>query len=330
MIPCIFHYSFKHVLRHITSDKKSTIQFLQKNKVLASAVTCPGPFFKGRRHGGCNQPMVLKETNDSKDVFVWRCRKKHTVVDDGKKFCVKDVKVSVRYNSWLTDCNLGLDLVVELVYLWSQGFSNSEIEHELSLSNKTVIEWTTFIRDCCSCVIMDSSKQIGGNGVEVEIDESKFGKRKYHRGHRVEGQWVFGGREKYDKSKIFMVPVANRKQDTLIKLIKRWIKPGSIIHSDCWKAYSKLSKLGYTHITVNHSKEFVNRETAACTNAIESDWRHAKVHMPKYGTHHGQHAGYLAEFMWRRRYHDEDKFMQLLSDINTTFIKKYFNKLPAK
>ena len=53
---------------------------------------------------------------------------------------------------------------------------------------------------------MDASEQIGGNGIEVEIDESKFGKQKYHRGHKVEGQWVFGGREKYNKHRIFMIP----------------------------------------------------------------------------------------------------------------------------
>ncbi|CAG8848563.1 18529_t:CDS:2, partial [Racocetra persica] len=29
----------------------------------------------------------------------------------------------------------------------------------------------------------------------VEIDKSKFGKRKYNKGKRVEGQWVFGGVE---------------------------------------------------------------------------------------------------------------------------------------
>lgn len=34
---------------------------------------------------------------------------------------------------------------------------------------------------------------VGGFGQVVKIDESKFGRRKYHRGHRVEGQWVFGG-----------------------------------------------------------------------------------------------------------------------------------------
>ena len=303
---------------------------MQKHQILRSSMTCPGPFFKGKRHGGCGKPMCFKETNDSRDIYVWRCRKKHTLFDGEKKIILKDVKVSIRHQSWLTDTKLGLDIVLEFIYLWSQGFSNSEIEHELQLSNKTVCEWSTFIRDCCSCIVMDYSEPIGGNGIEVEIDESKFGKRKYHRGHRVEGQWVFGGREKYDKGKIFMVPVANRKKATLLALIKKWIKPGTIIHSDCWKAYSQLNKLGYTHVTVNHSKQFVDRTTAACTNSIESDWRHAKVHMPKYGTHLGQHAGYLAEFMWRRRNHDKDKFMELINDINTTYNLKYINETPTK
>ena len=178
--------------------------------------------------------------------------------------------------------------------------------HELKVSKKTIIEWCHFLRECCTSIVLDYSTPIGGPGVEVEIDESKFGKRKYHKGHKVEGQWVFGGREKKYKSKIFMVPVCNRKKETLLALIKKWILPGSIIHSDCWKAYSCLSKYGYTHLTVNHSKEFVNPETGACTNSIESDWRHAKLHMLKYGAHIGDHSWYLAEFMWRRKYHNCD------------------------
>ena len=191
---------------------------------------------------------------------MWRCRKVHTVVKQNKTYKCKDVKLSIRHNSWLIDSKLKLEIILEFMYLWSQAFSIKEIMHELRLTNKTVIEWSTFLRECCVSTIIDASEAIGGNGVEVEIDESKFGKRKYHRGHRVEGQWVFGGQEKYDKSKLFMIPVANRKVATLEKLIKKWIKPGSTIHSDCWKAYSKLSQIGYTHVTVNHSKEFMNLE----------------------------------------------------------------------
>ena len=65
---------------------------------------------------------------------------------------------------------------------------------------------------------MEKSSSIGGNGIEVEIDESKFGKRKYHQGHRVEGQWVFGGQEKYNKKQFSMIPVPNRKESTLIPI----------------------------------------------------------------------------------------------------------------
>ena len=59
--------------------------------------------------------------------------------------------------------------------------------------------------------------------------------------------------------------------------------------------------MGYKHVTVNHSKEFINPKNDACTNRIESDWRHAKVPMPRYGVHKGLHLGYLAEFMWMKK-----------------------------
>lgn len=39
----------------------------------------------------------------------------------------------------------------------------------------------------------DSSNQIHGPGLQVEIDESKFGKTKYNRGRNIKGQWDFGG-----------------------------------------------------------------------------------------------------------------------------------------
>jgi len=77
---------------------------------------------------------------------------------------------------------------------------------------------------------------VGGHGHTVEIDESKFGRRKHHRGHRVEGQWVFGVYERETRN-CFMVPVENRTVDTLLKIIKDWVKPGTTIISDCWKVF---------------------------------------------------------------------------------------------
>ena len=138
---------------------------------------------------------------------MWRCRKVHKYSTGESTRVCKDVKLSIRHQSWLVDTKITLETVVELTYLWSQGFTLNEILHELKLSKRTAIEWSAFFRETCFTTMMEYSEPIGGDGIEVEIDESKFGKRKYHKGHRVEGQWVFGGREKKDKSKIFMVPV---------------------------------------------------------------------------------------------------------------------------
>ena len=59
----------------------------------------------------------------------------------------------------------------------------------------------------------------------------------------------------------------------------------------------------YQHLTVNHSLNFVDPTTGACTNHIESVWQKAKQkHKQRYGTHRELLHTYLAEFMWRQRF----------------------------
>ena len=77
-------------------------------------------------------------------------------------------------------------------------------------------------------VATEEEHKIGGEGVEVQIDESKFGKRKVAgngRGHRIEGAWVFGGVEKggnvYGNNKYFCVVVPDRRAETLLPIINK-------------------------------------------------------------------------------------------------------------
>ena len=49
-------------------------------------------------------------------------------------------------------------------------------------------------------------RSFGRRGVIVEIDEAKFGKRKYNRGRIVTDAWVFGGIER-GTGNSFMVSV---------------------------------------------------------------------------------------------------------------------------
>jgi hypothetical protein len=76
------------------------------------------------------------------------------------------------------------------------------------------------------------SEKIGGRNKTVEIDERKFGQRRYHRDHPVKGKRVFGGVER-ESGKAFLFPVPDRTADTLIGVIRAWIEPGTIIISDC-------------------------------------------------------------------------------------------------
>jgi len=67
------------------------------------------------------------------------------------------------------------------------------------------------------------SEKLGGPNKTVEIDESKFGRRKYQRGHPVKGQWVFGGVER-ESGRTFLAPVPDRTADTLVAIIRDWIE----------------------------------------------------------------------------------------------------------
>ena len=87
-------------------------------------------------------------------------------------------------------------------------------------SEYTLVDWYNFIREICVEIIQRDSEQIGGDRKEVEIDESNFGKKKYHRGKRLDGVWVFGGIERQSKKCFFQI-VEDRSAQTLIPIIKK-------------------------------------------------------------------------------------------------------------
>ena len=100
----------------------------------------------------------------------------------------------------LLPCALRLDLSsTDRGFLTYEIFHNvpaKRILHEYGHGSHTVTDWRQFVREAMAVYLQDNSQKIGGPDKIVEIDESKFGKRKYLRGHRVQGQWIFGGVER--------------------------------------------------------------------------------------------------------------------------------------
>ena len=140
----------------------------------------------------------------------------------------------------------------------------------------------------------------------------------------MDGVWVFGGIERETK-KCFFKCVADRTANTLVSIIKENILPGTTIYSDCWKAYSPLNSEGFSHLTVNHSVNFVDPETGTHTNTIESTWRALKKSLPKNGTTKDLYDTYFAQYCVRKQFliDREDPFLEFLQLIKQVCNPKF-------
>ncbi|VDL81734.1 unnamed protein product [Nippostrongylus brasiliensis] len=83
-------------------------------------------------------------------------------------------------------------------------------------------------------------------------------------------------------------------------MITKYIRPGTIIVSDSWRAYSNIAILpqGYTDLTVNHQVNLVDPSSGAHTQNIECHWQKFKaMNKRKYGINNRRYADYLSEFL---------------------------------
>ena len=210
-----------------------------------------------------------------------------------------------------------------LIYGWVHQLPLSFIMTSTGIQHRqTIADWTNFCRDVCrDTVVRSRIMVIGGPGVIVEIDESKFGKRKYNRGRRVEGKWVVGGIEsKGHGDGMFFVTVNRRNRKTLHKVIKEHVRPGTIIRTDMWRGYLGLEDIpgkNYRHETVNHSEAFVTA-AGVHTQRIESMWRVLKrLALPRTGARPHFYFSYFMEYMARRHFFSgKYAFKQFLYMIN--------------
>lgn len=115
---------------------------------------------------------------------------------------------------------------------------------------------------------------------EVELDESYFGgTRKGKRGRGAGGKTaVFGLLKRNDK--VYTVVVHDTKTSTLMPVIKRKIKPDSVVYTDSYRSYNALYVSDFKHFRVNHSTEFA--QGLNHINGIENFWNQAKRVLRKY------------------------------------------------
>lgn len=181
------------------------LQWLARRKLVKNSAACRQ----------CNGGMSFVRRAVLTDGYQWKCR-------------ICRTEISVRTGSFFSGSHLTLLQLLIIVYGWARNWQQDTTALEAELgpgSTHTIVDWFNFCRDICEQHLENFPKEIGGLNEDltakvVEIDESKFFHRKYHRGQWREGHWVFGGIER-GSGKCFLVEVPDRRAQTLGPLIER-------------------------------------------------------------------------------------------------------------
>ena len=136
--------------------------------------------------------------------------------------------------------------MLAFTHMWSRGYKLINIGHELGIGHSACVDWASFCREICLQAYIEHPEQLGGPGKTVEIDESRLGRRKFYRGHHVDGCWVFGGIER-ESGRVFMEVVEKRyfclslvsiifqfkRRCNICPFDKKWMAPKTTVISDC-------------------------------------------------------------------------------------------------
>lgn len=137
-------------------------------------------------------------------------------------------------------------------------------------------------------------------------------------------KWVFGmlgvQQQRSKRAKPVLRLVERRRRQDLVPLIAHHVRIGSHIISDEWRAYRSLPALGYNHMTVNHSRWYVDPQTGAHTQHIERAWRSIKEQV--WRQRGNQTESLLSDHLcliewteWLGRKHKDGPLGRLLHDI---------------
>jgi transposase-like protein len=180
------------------------------------------------------------------------------------------------------------------LYFMGMNISNEQISKELDLNHDDTQKMTSQLRE--GIVVRKPAVTLSG---EVECDEAyvvaghkghpeavkkkgRTGRRRRLKGERGRGTLakekppIFGMIQRTGEVMIRML--ADVKQATIGPLIKATIAPGTVVYTDEYDIYARLSEWGYTHHTVCHAAgEFARDEDGdgfceVHVNTVEGFW----------------------------------------------------------
>lgn len=278
-------------------DEEAAVEYcVEKGLIKAFHVCC-----------GTEVPYVFRKTKKTTG-FYFRCKKNE---------CRKEL--SIRKNTFFENTHLSIGQIMGLIFYFVHNETKiKNIKRKLNIkTDETIVDWLSYCREVCWFYFDRHPQLLGGPNKIVEVDEAVLVRRKYERGRGVLSQWCFAMRDVETKNCVIIV-VPNRKKETIIPLIQKHIFIGSMIYTDGAKIYDCLTSLGYGHRKCNHSiGEFVNHETGATVNHVESLWQRVKNESKnRFGTHRTTLQSHILHFMWREKFgNDFETFLDHIRNL---------------
>lgn len=210
-------------------NREELLEFLKSHNVIKRLVT----------YSSCGKPATF----DNRQLK-WRCQEKRKVKKEHKIQIIScSFSITIRKDMQFQNANISIEAACMFIgYFVTFSPPRQEfLKTELKMSSRNIVDWSNFIREAILSWCFKNSKQIGEPNCIVEIDEAKFGKRKYYRGHIIDRHgFSVDSREIRKIYSLFL-----SRTDQLKHAIKTNVLPGTTIISDCWKAYNCLDTEGF-------------------------------------------------------------------------------------
>ena len=197
------------------------------------------------------------------------------------KGCKKQFTVKVR--TIFEDSALGLDKWMTAVWMivnCKNGVSSHELGRTLGITQKSAWFMLQRIREALKERTFGRGKLGGGEGSELEVDETFVGgriqnmhkdrKRRYQQlGGVFGGKTIVQGILDRDMRRVRASVVPDVRRETLQNEVLKNVRYGSTVYSDEAVAYDKLH-WRFVHDVVNHARTYVKGRVH--TNGLENFW----------------------------------------------------------
>src|SRR6266704_609162 len=199
---------------------------------------------------------------------IWQCGSHHAK----RQF-------SFKVGTIFEDSAIGLDKWLAATWMLTNcknGISSYEVARDLKVTQKTA--W--FMLHRIRLALQDEffGTKLGGNGGEVEVDETFIGgkARNMHVSKRLRRITGTGGKDKTAVmgimergGKIRTAIVPNRRKSSLQAEVRKHVEAGAALYTDALLSYEGLAT-DYAHNVVNHAVKYVDGRVH--TNGLENFW----------------------------------------------------------